>query len=202
MPIEIIPSFLVFCFVGAITPGPANLTSLYTALQYGKEKALKQWVGLFTGFTIISILSVILTYCIGSVVTVYAGACAFVGAAYLLYLAFHILRATYTSGEHLVAYRGFRSGLFVQLTNAKIMIFCFTALSSYVLPYNRSFKALLAVGLFLPFTGPVANLVWLFAGAALQRFFVNHTKAINIAMFISLVLCAASLISMGMKSFL
>ena len=45
------------------------------------------------------------------------------------------------------------------------------AMTSFVLPYTRSFWALLAVGLFLPFTGPAANLAWLFAGAALQKLF-------------------------------
>ena len=28
MPISLIPSFLLYCFVGGITPGPANLCSL------------------------------------------------------------------------------------------------------------------------------------------------------------------------------
>lgn len=28
MPILLIPSFLLYCFVGGITPGPANLCSL------------------------------------------------------------------------------------------------------------------------------------------------------------------------------
>ena len=76
----------------------------------------------------------------------------------------------------------------------KVIIFCVTALSGYVLPYTRSLWALLPVGLFLPFTGPVCNLVWLFAGASLQKLFSSHRQAVNIAMALSLVLCAASLV--------
>ena len=61
-------------------------------------------------------------------------------------------------------------GVLVQLTNVKIMIYCLTAMSGYVLPYSRDFRHLLAVGLFLPFTGPVCNLLWLFPGGSLQKF--------------------------------
>jgi cysteine/O-acetylserine efflux protein len=74
------------------------------------------------------------------------------------------------------------------------MVFCLTALSAYVLPYNSSFRMLLGVGLFLPFTGPIANLLWLFAGASLQKLFTNHRKAVDIVMAVSLALCAVSLV--------
>ena len=47
MPVSLIPSFLIYCFVGAITPGPANLCSLGAALRYGRGPALRQWRGLF-----------------------------------------------------------------------------------------------------------------------------------------------------------
>ena len=50
MPLSLLPSFLLYCYVGAITPGPANLCSLSTALRYGKGPALRQWRGLLTGF--------------------------------------------------------------------------------------------------------------------------------------------------------
>ena len=69
-----------------------------------------------------------------------------------------------------------------------------TAMTAYVLPYSSSFFDLLVVGLFLPFTGPVANLAWLFAGASLQKLFANHRKAVDIVMAVSLFVCAVSLV--------
>lgn len=54
--------------------------------------------------------------------------------------------------------------------------------------------ALLGVGLFLPFTGPVCNLVWLFAGASLQSLFTSHRRAVDTTMAAALVLCAFSLV--------
>ena len=194
MPLSLIPSLLVYCFVGAITPGPANLCSLSAALRYGKKAALRQWRGLLTGFTIVSLLSVLCAWPLGTALNQYVGMLAWVGAGYILWLAWHMLRSSGVQADKDPAYPTFRTGLLVQLTNVKIMIYCLSAMASFVLPYTRSFWALLAMGIFLPFTGPVANLVWLFAGASLQKRFVNHRKTVDIVMAISLALCAVSLV--------
>ena len=194
MPLSLLHSFLIYCYLGAITPGPANLCSLSAALRYGKGPALRQWRGLFVGFAIVSLASVLVTYLLGTVMDRYVGILSWVGAAYILWMAFHMLKSSGVSAEDDPAAPTFLRGLLVQLTNVKIMVFCLVALSSYVLPYTNSFWSLLAVGLFLPFTGPVANLVWLFAGASLQKLFANHRRAVDIVMAAALAVCAVSLV--------
>ena len=194
MPASLLPSFLLYCYVGAITPGPANLCSLSTALRYGKGPALRQWRGLCTGFFRVSMAAVLATWLMGTLLNQYVGALSWVGAAYLLWMAWHTLRASSGPEGQVSSAPGFLSGLLVNLTNVKVMIFCLMALASYVLPYTRSLRTLLAVGLFLPFTGPLANLVWLFAGAALQKLFVNHRKAVDRACAAALALCAVTLV--------
>lgn len=194
MPISLIPSFLIYCFVGAITPGPANLCSLGAALRYGRGPALRQWRGLFCGFFLDSMGAVAVTWLLGAALDRYVGALSWVGAAYLLWMAWHMLRPGGADPDRDPAAPTFVTGLLVNLTNVKVIIFCIAALSSYVLPYNSSIWALLAVGLFLPFTGPVCNLVWLFAGASLQKLFARHRRTVDVAMALSLALCAASLV--------
>lgn len=218
MPVSLIPSFLLFCFTGAITPGPANLCSLTAAMKYGRKQALKQWRGLFVGFACVSLSSVLITHFLGEKLNNYVSYFAYIGAAYILWLAFKIFRDDRTAQDYEKVYNAsdddeidygfddleyetlkdapcnFYSGLLVQLSNVKIMVFCLTALSSYVLPHTQSFKTLLLVGIFLPFTGPIANLVWLFAGEKLQGLFERHGKILNALMALSLVLCALNLI--------
>lgn len=194
MPSSLIPSFLLYCYVCGITPGPANLCSLSAALRYGKDPALRQWRGLFTGFFIVSMVSVAVTYLLGTVLNQYVGVLSWIGAAYILWMAWHMLRSSGAAAEHDPAAPSFRTGLLVQLTNVKIMVFCLTALASYVLPYTGSFWSLLAVGLFLPFTGPAANLVWLFAGASLQKLLTGHRRTVDVVMAAALALCAVSLV--------
>ncbi len=194
MPISLIPSFLIYCFVGAITPGPANLCSLGAALRYGRGPALRQWRGLFCGFFLDSMGAVAVTWLLGAALDRYVGALSWIGAAYLLWMAWHMLRPGGADPDRDPAAPTFLTGLLVNLTNVKVIIFCIAALSGYVLPYNSSIWALLAVGLFLPFTGPVCNLVWLFAGASLQKLFARHRRTVDAAMALSLALCAVSLV--------
>ncbi|MCI9120371.1 MAG: LysE family transporter [Oscillibacter sp.] len=194
MPLTLLPSFLLYCYTGAITPGPANLCSLSTALRYGKGPALRQWRGLFTGFFLVSMAAVLVTWFLGAVLNQYAGLLSWVGAAYLLWMAWHTLRSSSGPAGSAPEAPGFWSGLLVNLTNVKVMLFCLIALASYVLPYAHSFWPLLAVGLFLPFTGPLANLVWLFAGTALQKLFAGHRQAVDWACAAALALCAVSLV--------
>ena len=194
MPVSSIPSFLIYCFVGGITPGPANLCSLSAALRYGRGPALRQWRGLFCGFFLDAMGAVALTWLLGAALNEYVGMLSWVGAAYLLWMAWHMARSRGTGPDHDPAAPSFRAGLLVNLTNVKVIIFCVTALAGYVLPYDPSLWALLPVGIFLPFTGPVCNLVWLFAGASLQTLFASHRRAVDLVMALSLALCAVSLV--------
>lgn len=194
MSVTLIPSFLMYSYLTAITPGPANLCSLSAALRYGKKAALRQWCGLFVGFFVISMLSVLVTWLLGAALNQYVGVLSWVGAAYILCLAWHILQSAGIEPENDPAAPSFRTGLFVQLTNVKIMVACLTALSGYVLPYTQSFWVLLAVGLFLPFTGPVANLAWLFAGVSMKKHFERHRRVVDTVMAVALALCAVSLV--------
>ena len=106
----------------------------------------------------------------------------------------HMVRSSGADADHDPASLTFLNGLLVQLTNVKVIIFCVTALSGYVLPYSRSLRALLPVGLLLPFSGPLCNLVWLFAGASMQKLFEHHRRTVDVVMALSLVLCAVSLV--------
>lgn len=194
MPASLIPSFLIYCFVGGITPGPANLCSLGAALRYGRGPALRQWRGLFCGFFLDAMGAVALTWLLGTALNEYVGMLSWLGAAYLLWMAWHMLCPGAGGPDRDPAAPSFLTGLLVNLTNVKVIIFCITALAGYVLPYNPSLWALLPVGLFLPFTGPLCNLVWLFAGASLQTLFANHRRTVDIVMALSLALCAASMV--------
>lgn len=199
IPIQILPGFLFYCYVTGITPGPANLCSLSASLQFGRRQALRQWLGLFTGFFVDAMAAVFIAYFLGTILNDYAKYLAYIGAAYLIFLAIKMLRQNYSSDSDARKKPGFFTGLFVNLTNAKVILFCITALTSFVLPYNQDFRSVLAAGFFLPFTGPVCNLAWLFAGAFLRRFFSDHTKIVNIVMALSLLLCAFSLIFDSLK---
>lgn len=194
MPLSIIPSFLLYCYITAITPGPANLCSLSASLRYGKDAALRQWRGLAAGFFVDSMAAVSINYVLGDVLGPYVRYLSWIGAVYILWLAWRLLRSSAIDPNEDENIPTFRTGLFLNLTNVKVILYCITALSSFVLPYTDSFWWLLGVGLFLPFTGPGCNLIWIFAGTKLKTLYAAHQKTADIIMAISLALCAISLI--------
>ncbi len=193
MPVALIPSFLFYSFISGITPGPANLCSFSAAIRYGRKQALKQWRGIFLGFATVSIISALIVYFIGNVFNDYVWMLSVVGFVYIMWLAIHMVTMKIgETGE--IKDCNFKSGYLVQLTNVKIMIFCISALSIYVLPYTNSFIAIISVALVLPFTGPFTNLVWLLAGSLLKNEYEKHQKIWNWVMAISLALCAISIL--------
>jgi len=193
MPLSIVISFLSFVSLSGITPGPANLTSLATSLQFGRKIALRQWIGIITGCLTDAFISVFIVYFIGTALNNYVKWLAFIGVAYLIYLAVHMLKMNYSEGGREVQEPGFLTGYFLQLTNVKVILTCVTSLSSYVLPNTTSFPVILIFGCALGVIQPTCNLVWLFVGVGLQKFFIKYQKIVNIVMAVLLIGCALSL---------
>ena len=195
MPRSVIPSFLIYSFITCITPGPANLCSLSAALHYGKATALRQWRGLAVGFLLDALLAVFINRLLGKLLGSAVSVLSWVGAAYILWMAWRILRSAGVEPENETQQPNFLTGLLLNLTNVKVILFCITALSTFVLPYTRSFPWLLGVALLLTMMGPGCNLVWLFLGSRLQRLLKAYQKTVDIIMAIALALCALSLVA-------
>ena len=197
MTLEIALSFLLYALVSGITPGPANLCSLSVAMGSGKSIAIRQWYGLFTGYTIVSLVSVFIVYFISRAFENFIEIFSFVGAIYIAYLATSLLIQAFKPLEELrnnSTTGSFRTGLFVQLTNVKIMVFCLTAITTYMLPHHQDFPHLFLLGLLLPLTGPICNLAWLFAGVLLQGLFQKHHRIFYTLMGLSLLYCAIGIV--------
>ncbi len=195
MPLRLVPSFLFFTFINGITPGPANLSSLSVSLNCGKQVALRQWRGIFTGFFIDAMIAALICYFLGKAAGDKIYFLSYVGAAYIVWLAIRILQSRPENEMGDAKNYGFKSGLIVQLTNVKAILFCITVLSSYVRIYTDSILDLFLAACVLPFIGgPLGNLAWLFAGVSLQGLFQRHWRAVNIVMALSLIVCAVNLV--------
>ena len=193
MPLSLIPSLLIAILIVGYTPGPANLYSLACCLKFGRRKALKMWQGLLTGFSIAVVVMAVLTHLLGEMMGDYVVYLKYLGAAYIFWLAWKMWRFSGQNNPEAQECT-FTSGMIVQLTNAKMLLFDLTAFSVYVLPYSNKLTDLLIVAVMLLLAGPGANLAWLYAGAYLRRFCNRHQKEVDIVMAILLALCAIYII--------
>ena len=189
MPLSQLPTLLLYILIVGYTPGPANIYSLTCAMKYGRKQALMMWRGLLTGFTIAVIGMAVLSHLLGEALGDYVAYLKYLGAAYILWLAFQIYRE---SGAKVKSARlcTYWSGLVMQLTNAKMLLFDLTVFSLFVLPYSDRLIDMFPVAALLLLAGPGANLLWLLAGDYLRHIFGKYQKQIDIVMALLLVLCA------------
>ena len=181
MPIKLLPSLLLSILLIGFTPGPANLFSLHCSMKNGTRKAMTMWFGLLAGFTIAAVIVAIITHLVGAMMGKYVVILKYIGCAYILYLAWQIYRSSGKAKESDKTCT-FLSGMIVQLTNAKIILFD--------LPYSNRLSDLLIVTALLEIAGPGANLVYLFAGGELHNFFNRYPRQIDTVMALLLAACA------------
>ncbi len=193
MPYALLPTLLLQILIVGYTPGPANIYSLAVSLRHGRKDSLVMWLGLLTGFSIAVTVMAVLTHFIGIVFGEYVVYLRYIGAAYILYLAYRIYNSQGLASEK-NRECSFWSGMLVQMTNAKMLLFDLTVFSTFVLPYSHRLVDLLEVSAWLTLAGPGGNLVWLMAGTYLKKFFVRYGRQVDVVSAVALFFCAVYII--------
>lgn len=194
MPYQMLPSLLLYILALGYTPGPSNLCAFHSGIHFGRRNAMRLWWGFLAGFVVIDTATILITHFLGDFLGRYARWLAYAGAVYMVCLAVLIIVRSGKPKEEMAGTCSFWTGLVIELTNAKVWMFCFTALGTYVLPYSSSVFELSKVGILLVLAGPMANLVWLVAGSWLDRLTERYGRLIDTILALALVLCALLLI--------
>lgn len=188
MPVHLLPSLFISLFAVGYTPGPANIFALSCAMTHGRRNAMKAWAGLLCGFCVAALLAALAVHLVGLAIGPYISLVKYLGAAYILYLAWKTYKASITDRGDVGC--SFWDGFMVQLTNAKMILFDLTVYSTFVLPYSERFIDLLPVSALLLIAGPGANLLWLMAGSVLRPFVTKNQRTVDILMAAALVACS------------
>lgn len=125
MPIHLFPSLLLYIIMVGYTPGPANIYALSCSLKYGRKSALRMWYGELFGFLIAVTIVSVATHLIGEAMGEYVEWLKYVGASYIMWLAYNIYKSKGLA-ENEAKTCSFTSGMIVQLTNAKMILFDLT----------------------------------------------------------------------------
>ncbi|MCB9481405.1 MAG: LysE family transporter [Desulfobacteraceae bacterium] len=186
-----IASFLLYCVIVTFTPGPTNIVILSTVHNCGIRKAVDFVYGAATAFTILVALSAVLNSVLMPVIPKILVVMRIIGSIYILYLAYQIYRMDASRGGNSDA-GGFASGFFMQFVNPKVILFTFTVIPAFVLPY---YKDPLPVGIFalsITIIGICAFSSWVLFGMILKSFLQKYQKPVNIIMASFLVYSAAA----------
>lgn len=182
-----------FVLVTTFTPGPNNISSASMGILYGYKKTLSYLLGIVSGFFLILLLSGWVSKSLLSLFPSFEVPLRIIGAIYILWLAWHTFRASYTFDEKEQALLRFSNGFFLQLVNPKAIVYGLTLYTTFLGNLAKSPFFLVVSAVALSVVGFAAISSWTLFGAAF-RAHLNQPKAKQaINMILSLLLAYTAL---------
>jgi cysteine/O-acetylserine efflux protein len=168
------------------------------AVLHGYKSTLKYQVGLAAGVFLLMLLSGWFSNRLFRSFPNVEPIMRYIGAAYILYLAFGILKASYTFREKDAKPLGFVHGLILQILNPKLFVYSFTLFLVFLAPIAKSITSLLFIVVILAGVSFCATSLWALFGTVINTHLRNPrlNLIINIALSLSLVYVAISLMGL------
>jgi cysteine/O-acetylserine efflux protein len=187
-----------YVLISSFTPGPANISSASTAVIHGYKKTLNYLAGLSAGVFFIMILSGWFSKTLLNIFPALEPIMRYAGAAYILYLAFGILKASYSFAEEDVKSPRFVNGFTLQILNPKLIVYAFTLFSAFLAPLTTNIVYLISAATVLAGVSFCATSTWAIFGTAIKNYLHNPRlkTAINVLLALSLVYTAITLIGL------
>lgn len=194
MPLSVLIEMTISAILTVWSPGPNNILLLSTASKYGVSGNLRFMTGIWSGSLTLMCLSGLFCSTLGTVIPGIQPVMKYLGAAYILYLAWQTWKQCPPSDQVQEKKPTWLMGFFLQLVNVKIIIYGLTMFSAYILPYESRSYMLFFFAVYLMVLGALGNLIWAFAGNVLKRFYTSCYKLMNAVMALLLVWCSLRII--------
>jgi len=185
---------LLYLAVSAFTPGPNNLMCMYLGATYGLKGSRKFITASMASVFVKALLCGLLNVALASVIPAVVPVLKWVGAAYMLYLAWTMLKSGMKGGQvgEKQGESTYSAGILLQILNMKSWVSAISLFSVYVVPYTTALWAVLAgagtmLGLLI-----AASLSWCLFGRAIKNVYERYRLPISILMALSLVYCAVT----------
>ena len=183
--------FLAYVFVTTFTPGPNNILAMSNGIRFGYKRTLRFLAGVFTGFFLILLACGLLNVVLVSLLPQVQFWLNLLGAAYMVYLAIHIMRSgVVEDGLNKSDLNSFTAGFALQFLNLKVILYGITVFAMFITP---AFQESLKVSLFalvLASVGFLASSCWALGGDIFRHSLRKHYRLFNFAMVALLVYTA------------
>ena len=185
---------LTFILISTFTPGPNNISSAAMGALHGYRKSLNYLFGITVGFFLVMFACAWISTSFVDLLPQFEPYLRYIGVAYTLYLAFGILKASYSFSIENIAPLGFTAGFLLQLLNPKLVIYGLTLFSTFLVTLKDIFLQFIMV-LGLTVISLCAISIWALFGSIIKRF-LYHPRArltLNIILALFLVYTALEL---------
>jgi len=190
MTTELLLAFIAFAFVTSVTPGPNNMMLLASGVNFGLRRSLPHMFGISLGFMLlVASVGLGLGQLFEQVPLLYS-VLRYLGAAYLLYLAWKIANSGAPDSQSNAAGKpfSFLQAAAFQWVNPKAWIMAIGAITTYTPQENFVVNVLLIAALFALVNCPSVGL-WTVAGSLLRNWLSNARalRVFNIGMALLLI---------------
>jgi len=184
-------SFIAYACAATFLPGPNNILMFSQASRHGARRVFPLLTGIWTGLLTVMLLAGTFSSVLGTLVPKITPVFRFVGAAYILYLAWKTFRArpVSTQGREDVPLR-FANGFLLQFLNIKVIMLGLAAYPVYFLPMGAGLGFVLLFAVTMTACCGTGNLIWTFLGSVLCPLYNRHCRIVNTVMALLLVWCA------------
>jgi cysteine/O-acetylserine efflux protein len=190
-------SLISYILISTFTPGPSNLSSASMGVLHGYKNTLRYQAGLAVGVFGVMLLSGWISAALLSILPALEPALRYAGAAYILYLAFGILKASYGFAEQESTRLGFVHGLALQVLNPKLMVYAFTLFGAFLAPITGNAALLVVAAGLLSATSFGATSVWALFGTAIKTYLHNPRLKAVANIILSLLLVYTAMVLAG-----
>ena len=189
---------LSYVLISTFTPGPSNITTTSLAVLHGYKATMRYQAGLAVVVFVFMFLAGWLSTWLLALFPALEPLLRYLGAAYILYLAWRILKATYVFADEAVQPLGFVHGVMLQSLNPKLFVYAFTLFAGFLAPITNQPTHIVLAAALLAATAFMATSTWALFGSAIKRFLhIGWLQTtVNVLLSLALVYSALALIEL------
>ncbi|MEI6290069.1 MAG: LysE family transporter [Chloroflexota bacterium] len=185
--------FITYVVFTTFTPGPNNIMTMTNTMHHGYRKTLGFMAGISAGFCLVLWLCGLGNMLLVGLVPAIKPYLNILGAAYMVYLALHILFSKANEGKPgSLGSNTFAAGFGMQFLNVKVILYGVTVYSTFIV---QNYQDPLTVSLFAPvlaLVGIMSINTWAIGGNLFRGLFIKYQLPFNIVMEALLVYTAAA----------
>ena len=191
-------AFVAYACATTFLPGPNNVLLLTATGQFGFRKNLPLMCGIWTGLVTVMLLAGSFCSVLGTLVPQIAPIFKYVGAGYILYLAWKTVKRNpvSTDGSAPEEPLKYHNGFLLQFLNVKVIMLGLAAYPGYFLPFGHSFFLIVLFAVTMTICCGTGNLIWACTGSMICPVYNHYYKVVNWIMGLMLVYCAAKIVLM------
>ena len=174
---------ITYILVVVFTPGPNNIMSMVNGMRVGYSRMLRYLLGITCGFFILALGSGILNMALASLVPSSSKWLKILSAAYMLYLAYRVIRSgPIDDSSAKSAINTFWFGFSMQYLNVKGILFGITVFSLFINDVSSAPLMILLFAAILGLLAFIANSCWALGGTLFRSLAQKHYRIVNIIM--------------------